>query len=160
MNFYQRHLGDYARDAGYLSLVEHGAYTLLLDWYYSNEKPIPRELAFGICKASSRAEKQAVDRVLRSFFQWDSDSGWRHKRVEEEIARLTEKREKARANIKVRWDREKSRKDTDVLPTNYERNTYPILQYSNTPNSNSSKSKLVPISQLLNGKPKEPSNGR
>jgi hypothetical protein len=31
MKFYQRHLGDYARDTAHLSLLEHGVYSVLLD---------------------------------------------------------------------------------------------------------------------------------
>lgn len=27
MNYYERHLGDYARDTGHLSIMEHGVYT-------------------------------------------------------------------------------------------------------------------------------------
>ena len=30
MNYYERHLGDYARDTAHLSMMEHGAYGLLL----------------------------------------------------------------------------------------------------------------------------------
>jgi uncharacterized protein YdaU (DUF1376 family) len=33
VNYYERHLGDYAKDAGHLSMLEHGAYSLLLDRY-------------------------------------------------------------------------------------------------------------------------------
>lgn len=103
MNYYPRHLGDYSKDAGYLSMLEHGAYTLVLDWYYANERPIPRELAFSICKAFTLAEKQAVHRVLQAFFQWDESSGWSHKRVEAELARMREKRLKARQSATHRW---------------------------------------------------------
>jgi uncharacterized protein YdaU (DUF1376 family) len=108
MNYYPRHLGDYSKDAGYLSMLEHGAYTLALDWYYANERPIPRELAFSICKASSRAEKQAVHRVLQAFFKWDESSGWHHKRVEAELAKMREKRVKARHSATHRWGSERN----------------------------------------------------
>ena len=35
MIFYKRYLGDYQRDTGHLSMLEHGAYTLLLDAFYA-----------------------------------------------------------------------------------------------------------------------------
>ena len=38
MNYYERHLGDYARDTGHLSMLEHGAYSLLLDRYYATRR--------------------------------------------------------------------------------------------------------------------------
>ena len=62
MNYYQRHLGDYAAQAGYLSALEHGVYTLLLDWYHKNERAIPKELVYQISKASSRTEKRAAEK--------------------------------------------------------------------------------------------------
>ena len=62
MNYYPRHLGDYAAQAGWLSALEHGVYTLLLDWYHKNERAIPRELVYQISKANSRAEKKAAEK--------------------------------------------------------------------------------------------------
>ena len=43
MNFYKRFIGDYQRDTGHLSMIEHGAYALLLDHFYASEKPLPIE---------------------------------------------------------------------------------------------------------------------
>jgi uncharacterized protein YdaU (DUF1376 family) len=40
MNFYKHYLGDYARDTKGLSLIEHGAYRVLLDHNYATEEPI------------------------------------------------------------------------------------------------------------------------
>ena len=153
MKYYIRHLGDYARDAGYLPILEHGAYTLLLDWAYANEKPIPKELAYNICRATTRSEKQAVQRVLEQFFLWDAQSGWRHKRVEREIARTTEKSEKARQSINFRWQKAKHDKDQACIRTYNERNTNDIqLQDPITPlpkNPKTRNSKLVPIATLI-----------
>ena len=103
MNYYERHLGDYAKDAGHLSLLEHGAYTLLLDRYYSTEAPIGQADVYRVCRASSRPERQAVESVLREFFALAED-GWRHKRCDEEIARFRAKSEKARRSASARWD--------------------------------------------------------
>jgi uncharacterized protein YdaU (DUF1376 family) len=69
MNFYKRYPGDYARDTGHLSLAQHGAYTLLLDCYYSTGS-IPkaeREL-FILCRAMTKADRIAVMRVVNEFF--------------------------------------------------------------------------------------------
>ena len=46
MNYYKRHLGDYAKKAGHLSTWEHGAYTLILDAYYDRELAPTLEEAF------------------------------------------------------------------------------------------------------------------
>ena len=84
MNYYERHLGDYARDAGHLSMLEHGAYTLLLDRYYTTEHPIPGEQVYRICRAKSRFEKDAVNAVLTEFFVL-RDGCWVNTRAEFEI---------------------------------------------------------------------------
>lgn len=77
MNFYKRHLGDYAKDTGHLSVLEHGVYTLLLDRYYSTERPIPDAEACRIARARSLVEREAVAAVLSEFFKRDGDC-WRH----------------------------------------------------------------------------------
>ena len=133
MKYYIRHLGDYARDAGYLTTLEHGVYTLLLDWSYACEKGIPREIAHDICKAKTRAEKRAVQRVLDTFFFWDSKNGWRHKRVEAEIAKMNEKGEKARKSINARWDRERQKQEAKGIRTYNERNTDDIQPITHNP---------------------------
>lgn len=92
MNYYSRNLGDYAKDAGYLSALGHGIYTLLIDWYYGAERPIPHEDAHDIAKVSP----EEVAPILRKFFQRDGDV-WRHKRIDAEIAAYRDKSEKAKA---------------------------------------------------------------
>lgn len=93
MNYYERHLGDYARDTGHLSPLEHGIYTLLLDRYYATEAGIPVDQAHRICRARSKEEREAVDAVLGEFFSIE-DGVYRQARVEQEI-------DKARARIEV-----------------------------------------------------------
>lgn len=90
MNYYKRHLGDYAKDAGHLPMLEHGAYTLLLDRLYATESAIPELDVYRVTRASGRWERKAVDSVLREFFFLDGD-GWVHSRVQEEISRAKER---------------------------------------------------------------------
>ncbi len=88
MNYYERHLGDYMRDAGHLTIMEHGAYTVLLDRYYISEAPLPVEVSqvCRIVRASSRQEREVIELVLREFFDL-ADDGWHHKRCDAEIER-------------------------------------------------------------------------
>jgi len=51
VNYYKRHLGDYAKDTRHLSMMEHGAYGILLDHYYATEKAIPNDLCERIANA-------------------------------------------------------------------------------------------------------------
>jgi len=91
VNYYERHIGDYAKDAGHLSMLEHGAYTILLDRYYSTEQGIPESKAHRLCRARTDEEAQAVDMVLEEFFEL-VDGVWINSRAEFEI-------EKAQARL-------------------------------------------------------------
>lgn len=95
MNYYKRHLGDYAKDAGHLSLLEHGVFTLLLDRYYSSERPLTADDALRICRARSSEERAAVDYVLATFFEQTPD-GFRNKRADAEIAAYNDRAERNR----------------------------------------------------------------
>lgn len=106
MNYYERHLGDYARDTGHLTLLEHGVYTVLLDRYYATEQGIAQADTYRVARATSRQERQAVDRVLAEFFALE-DGVYRMGRVEREIAHYREKSGKASASAKARWSKSK-----------------------------------------------------
>ena len=97
MNYYERHLGDYARDTGHLSILEHGAYTLLLDRYYSTEKPIPADQVHRVARARGKDEIKAVNDVLAEFFSL-VDGAWSHARCDAEIAKKETKTKAAQAN--------------------------------------------------------------
>lgn len=107
MNYYERHLGDYARDTGHLSILEHGVYTLLLDRYYITETGIPETQVYRLARAKTQEERDAVDAVLADFFilkvvekpdgfatEAKTERVWINSRAEEEIA-------KAQARIKA-----------------------------------------------------------
>ena len=85
--YYKRYTGDYARDTRDLTLIEHGAYTLLLDHYYATgclEQCL--EQCFRLCMAFTPDEQQAVRNVLDKFFvPAPSGKGYIHERVEKEI---------------------------------------------------------------------------
>lgn len=84
MNYYERHLGDYAKDTAHLSMLEHGAYTLLLDRYYATEEGIPKDQAHRVARARSKEERAAVDAVLAEFFVLDQGI-WTNRRAKEEV---------------------------------------------------------------------------
>jgi uncharacterized protein YdaU (DUF1376 family) len=68
MHYYKRNLGDYAKKAGRLSMLQHGAYTLLIDSCYDREKFPTKLEAIEWCWASTSEEKEAVNFVLNKFF--------------------------------------------------------------------------------------------
>lgn len=112
MNYYEHHLGDYAKDAGHLSMLEHGAYRCMLDLCYATEKPLPldREKLNRLVRANSDEEKQAVSLVLVEFFD-ETPEGWMHKRVREEIKKASARIKAARTNGK-KGGRPKTQRDT------------------------------------------------
>ncbi|MDO4796261.1 MAG: YdaU family protein [Brachymonas sp.] len=101
MNYYQHHIGDYLTATVHLSWLEDAAYRRLLDVYYSREQCIPADIgqACRLVRAASPEERQAVETVLREFFE-ETATGWKHRRCEEEIERARAVAEKARANGK------------------------------------------------------------
>lgn len=86
LNYYRRYVGDYLRDTADLSLVEHGAYCLLLDYYYADESPLPtdRRTIYRRLRAMGRDEQAAIDSILAKFFILE-DNGYHQKRVDHEI---------------------------------------------------------------------------
>jgi uncharacterized protein YdaU (DUF1376 family) len=118
VNYYERHLGDYARDTAHLTMLEHGAYGLLLDRYYATEHGIPADQAHRIARARTRDERSAVDAVLTEFFTL-CDGIWTHGRVRREIEKAQTKIKAARENG-LRGGRPKQNPQrTDEKPTGF-----------------------------------------
>jgi uncharacterized protein YdaU (DUF1376 family) len=120
MHKYWRHIGDYAKDTRHLSILEHGAYTLMLDWCYASEKPLPvdEKVLFRLCGAFEKAEQKAVMAVRDEFFVLESQ-GWTQKRVMEEIGEYQDKKSKASKAADMRWQCERN---ADALQTHSVRN--------------------------------------
>ena len=116
MIFYKRFIGDYKRDTGHLSLIEHGAYALLLDYFYASEKPLPidGQRLYRLTMAASDGERAAVDYVLESFWLETGD-GWVNPRALEEIEKAREFNAAQKARIEKRWGG-KSPGKTEAVP--------------------------------------------
>ena len=123
MNYYEHHLGDYMRDASYLSMVEEGAYRRLLDAYYIAEKPLPTDVlqCIKISRAAKKSEQDAVKYVLGKFFEKRPD-GYHQARADKEIARFLEKRSKAKASADARWTH--TERNADAMRSHSERNAH------------------------------------
>ena len=106
MKFYKRYPGDYARDTGHLSLMEHGAYTLLLDLFYGTGEPLSTDEVrlFKVLRAKSRHERDAVRAVLAEFWEQTPD-GWINRRGTEELETYEERRVTNRENARSGWEK-------------------------------------------------------
>ncbi len=91
--------GDYRRDTQHLSMMEHGAYMLMLAhcWDLRGPLPLDERRVFGICNARSNEEMGAVRHILAEFFT-RMDDGHYNRRIQLEIERadaLSSKRSSA-----------------------------------------------------------------
>ena len=106
MHYFKRNIGDYHKKAGRLSMLQHGAYTLLLDSCYDREEFPTKEQAIEWCWASTAEEIQAVEFVLAKFFILQ-DGKYIQARIMEEITRY---QENANTNKLIAIQREEARK--------------------------------------------------
>lgn len=107
MHYYKRNIGDYAKKAGRLSMLEHGAYTLLIDACYDRERFPTLDEAIEWCWARSEEEEQAVKFVLSRFFDL-RDGVYVQSRIDEEIAAYAKN---AETNKRIATERERKRAD-------------------------------------------------
>lgn len=121
MNYYNRHLGDYAKDTKHLSLAEHGAFCLLLDYFYATERPIPDDRCERIATAYADHERKAVRSVLAEFFTQTPD-GWINKRAMAEIEAYRAKSLKAKASADARWAKKDANAYASASKAHSERN--------------------------------------
>lgn len=100
--------GDYLKDTGHLSAIEHGAYFLLIGHYWSSGVPLPDDDAKlrRIAKVESAAQWRRLRPVLASFFKV-GNGAWQHGRVDKELAAAAKRSSDAKAKAKraadARW---------------------------------------------------------
>lgn len=100
MNYYKRHIGDYARSTMHLTVLEHGVYCLLMDRYYDTEQPFTIAQARRFVRAGTEAGVElAMQNVLCEFFELHDETGLYHsRRIERELAEAATRADSARAN--------------------------------------------------------------
>lgn len=105
MNWYKRYMGDYARDTADLTMTQDGAYTRLLDRYYTSGRPLPEDKAalYRITRAFERYEREAVDSVLAKFFKL-TPGGYIQARAERELAKYKKAADTHTANLGRKMD--------------------------------------------------------
>lgn len=77
---------DYLADTGHLTVIEHGAYLLLIMHYWVNDGlPADEGQLRNIAKLSPHNWKKSRETLQKLF-----EPGWKHKRVEEELEKARE----------------------------------------------------------------------
>lgn len=113
------HVSDYLRDTRHLSTVEHGAYLLLLmtAWTSEGELPADEKRLHRITGLTRKEWAESRD-ILLDFFTL-GDGTYRHKRIDEDLAKagalIEKKRAAGKASAAARAaERERNRRSTPV----------------------------------------------
>ena len=107
MHYFKRNIGDYHKKAGRLTMLQHGAYTLLLDSCYDREQFPTIDEALDWVWASSEAETEAVKFVLNKFFVNENGKFIQY-RIQDELERY---HKNASTNQRIAMEREAKRKE-------------------------------------------------
>jgi len=137
LNHYPRHIGDYLKKTIGLSMLQDGAYNRMLDLYYGEEGPLPADRGeiYTATRCQGRADREAVDFVLRKFFVEQAD-GFHHNRCDEELARYAEKSDKAARSASVRWGNSKCERNANASQTHTETHLERIPERNASHNQN------------------------
>jgi uncharacterized protein YdaU (DUF1376 family) len=138
MNYFKFHIGDYAKKCGRLSMLEHGAYTQLIQACYDRERFPTLDEAIDWIWARSDEEVAAVKFVLGRFFTFE-DGVYVQSRIKDEInaynavcaknAEIATEREAKRKNNK----RDANEASTERAPSVHEESTNRHLTTNHKP---------------------------
>lgn len=101
---------DYDDDTQHLTILEHGAYFLLMKQYYKTGRPLPASsmLLQRICRANTDEECQAIATILTQFFNQRGEF-YHQKRIDEELERVLgavlARKKKGLIAAKARWEK-------------------------------------------------------
>lgn len=111
MHYYKRNIGEYAKKAGRLTMLQHGSYTLLMDACYDRECFPNYEQAIEWTWASTDAEIDAVKFVLSRFFKLNESGQYVQNRIHEELQVY---QKNAETNKRIAQERETKRKQNST----------------------------------------------
>lgn len=146
--WYAHYLGDYTKKTAHLTMLQTGAYRLLLDHYYSTERALPAnaEQLHVICRAFADAERDATAYILKEFFTLKSD-GYHNHRADEEIAAAKNLSKIRRNAAKTRYTKKPAK-----APANAEQ--------KHAPSQSQSHSSSVSTKVETDGEPSPKVNGK
>jgi uncharacterized protein YdaU (DUF1376 family) len=149
VNFYKRFVGDYLRDTAHLSLAEHGAYALLLDYYYASELPLNscRTVLKRVLRCNGRTEHGAIDSILDQFWTLTPD-GYINERARKELIAQQKRAESARENGNRGGRPKGTQKKPSGLPDGLP-NGIPTGVPAGVPSPKASHSQSIPIDKSI-----------
>lgn len=113
--YYRWFPGDYIRDTGTLTLLEHGVYQMMLNYYYVMEG-LPSnvgQISF-LLRSKKRSERVAINSIIGKYFDMDGER-LINKRADAEIAKRKEFLEKQRVKGKQSAEAKKANHGSTVV---------------------------------------------
>ena len=104
------YIADYLADTAHLGALESGAYLHLIMHYWQTGSLPPNDKALARIARMTEAEWADARDVLADFFQ----AGWRHKRIDEELAKAAEVSDRRRASAEARWSKSNANADANA----------------------------------------------
>ena len=160
MHYFKRNIGDYHKKAGRLSMLQHGAYTLLLDSCYDRETFPTMDEAIEWVWASTEDEIQAVKFVIAKFFELEDEVYVQH-RVKNELEQYhknsaTNKRIAMEREAKRKDKRTKRAQDVNEAPPNQQPitiNQQPVLRDLSESNDSNPQPQVEPVKKKCSSVP-------
>ena len=135
------YVGDYLRDTRRLSTLQHGIYVLLIMDYWSAGSLPDDDVQLARIAGVTMKQWECNRNTIASLFL----PNWKHKRVEEELAKADDISSKRKANADKRWS--KSNANAGAIDDANGMHRAPVPQSQSQPHS---------LSDLPNGKSSAP----
>lgn len=141
-NYFYMYTGDYLRDTMHLTTRQHGAYMLLLMYYYGKMKCLPasEETLRTIARLSEKDWKTDGPVVMAYFNK--EDDGWHQARADKEIVKAVKRYDKAVAAAAAKHGR---KHEPSTTRAGHEHEPSICLEAAN-PNPNHSRNPLRGVS--------------
>lgn len=143
MHYYKFNIADYRKDTAHLTPIEHYIYRSLIDWYYLDEKPIPKITQSVMRRLGLGCDMEpSLQNVLQDFF-FECENGWNHKRIEQDIFEYNGKCDKNRGNGKHGGRPKKTQSVNFANRNESENNPNVTLTINHKPLTNIKKEKIL-----------------
>ena len=136
MHYYQFNVGDYSSHTQHLTDEEDLAYRRMLDYCYTNEIGLPKDLDEIGRLIRMRTHSDSIANVLKDFFHLKRGT-YINNKVQREIEKFHSKSNKAKQSASIRWAKTKDLGNANAMQTQCEGNAnHKPLTTNNKPITN------------------------
>ena len=121
MHYYQFNVGDYSSHTQHLTDEEDLAYRRMLDYCYTNEIGLPKDLDEIGRLIRMRTHSDSIANVLKDFFHLKRGT-YINNKVQREIEKFHSKSNKAKQSASIRWAKTKDLGNANAMQTQCEGN--------------------------------------